>query len=109
MDLGWVEVRVIWAPGYSTHSPCYFETDNRILFLGEAGGRLDPVSGAITPISPPPYNPIDAMDNQDKLMGFEPEILCYGHFGYTNIGVENLIRFKSQIPLWLKLTRRGVE
>ncbi len=108
LDLGGVSVNVIWTPGHSSHSQCYFEPENRVLVLGDSGGNYHSETGAITPTTPPPFNPVKAVESLDKLIALEPETVCYGHFGFADGGVEKLESFKRQIRLWTEMATEGV-
>lgn len=108
LDLGGVTVKVVWTPGHSSHSQSYYEPDSRVLVIGDAGGNYISETGAITPTTPPPFNPVKAMESLDRLIALNPETVCYGHFGFADGGVEKLETFKDQIELWNEVATEGV-
>lgn len=109
LKLGDVSVEVIWTPGHASHHQCYYIAKEGVLIIGDAGGTYDPKTGYITPTSPPPFNPERAIESLGRLMKLNVEILCYGHFGYSDRGVELLKAHKRQIKLWMKTIEEGLK
>lgn len=103
------KLEVIWTPGHSTHSQSYFEPSLGIMFVGDAGGHLPRGLRATLPASPPPFNPEDALQSLDRLISFEPEIVCHSHFGYTERGGDRLRDVRDRIRLWFKVAMEGVK
>ena len=108
-DLGGVTVKVIWTPGHASHHQCYFVPEDRVMILGDAGGFFSPETGIIMPTTPPPFNPLQAISSLDALIALEPEIACYGHFGYAGNAVDKLEAHKRQILLWSRIVENGSE
>lgn len=109
LELGGTLVKVIWTPGHASHHQCYYVPEDGVLILGDAGGIYSARSGAILPTTPPPFNPEKAVESLDRLIALEPEIVCYGHFGYADRGVERLRSHRSQIILWSRIAERSVD
>lgn len=109
LDLGGVALRVIWTPGHSTHSQSYYEPDNRILIVGDAVGHTPGNQGIFVPASPPPYNPRQAVESLDRLLGLGVETLCISHFGFFQDAEERLRSFRNQVRLWERLAFRAVD
>ena len=109
LDLGGVELRVAWTPGHSTHSQSYFEPDRRVLFVGDAAGHTPGNMGVWVPASPPPYNPVQAVESLDRLLALRPETLCISHFGVHQDAEDRLRRFRDQVALWARLAFRAVD
>jgi len=109
LDLDGKLVKVIWTPGHASHHQCYYIPEDRILILGDAGGLYSARSGTILPTTPPPFNPAKAVESLDKLIALDPEVVCYGHFGFADRGAERLRIHRSQIYLWSKIAERVVE
>ena len=81
IDLDGVVLEVYWTPGHSSHSQCYFEPDSRTVFVGDAVGHTIGISGPVIPVSPPPHNPLQALESIDLIRSLHPETLCVAHFG----------------------------
>ena len=109
LDLGGIDVRVIWTPGHSTHHQSYFIPEDGVLIVGDAGGFYDPITGVIMPTTPPPFNPPSAVESLEKLIALGPRYICYGHFGYADGAVEKLEAHRTQILLWWRIVEEGME
>lgn len=109
IDLGGVTVRVKWTPGHASHHQCYHVPEDGVILLGDAGGFFSPEAGIIMPTTPPPFNPIQAIESLDALISLKPEIACYGHFGCSENAVEMLEAHRRQIGLWSRIVEEGLE
>lgn len=109
IDLGGVNVRLIWTPGHASHHQCYFVPEDAVIILGDAGGFFSPETGVIMPTTPPPFNPLQAIESLEALIALEPEIVCYGHFGSAGYAVEKLEAHKQQIRIWSRIVEKGGE
>jgi glyoxylase-like metal-dependent hydrolase (beta-lactamase superfamily II) len=109
LSLGGVELRVIWTPGHSTHSQSYYEPDSRVLFVGDAVGHTPGNMGVWVPASPPPYNPVQAVESVNRLLQLRPETLCISHFGFHPDAEDRLRGFRDQVTLWARLASRAVD
>jgi len=109
IDLGGVTVRVTWTPGHASHHQCYHVPEDGVVILGDAGGFYSLEAGIIMPTTPPPFNPLQAIESLDALIALEPEIACYGHFGCSGNAVERLEAHRRQIRLWSRIVERGLE
>lgn len=103
LDLGEVSVQVVWTPGHASHHQSYYVPEDRVAVLGDAGGFYLPESGVIMPTTPPPFNPPKAVESLERLMALDPEVVCYGHFGFAGDGVKKLESHKRQILLWSRI------
>ncbi len=109
LDLGGVEVRVLWTPGHSTHHQSYFVPEDGVVIVGDAGGLYNPGTGVIMPTTPPPFNPPKAVESLERLIALEPRYICYGHFGFADDAVEKLEAHRNQILLWSHIVEEGTE
>ena len=109
LDLGGVELRVMWTPGHSTHSQSYYEPDGRVLFVGDAMGHTPGNRGIFVPASPPPWNPRQAAESLGRLLSLGAETLCISHFGVFRDAEERLRSFRDQVRLWERLAFRAVD
>jgi len=107
LKLGGLRVKTIWTPGHASHHQCYYVVDEGVLILGDAGGTYHPEAEAITPNSPPPFNPLKAMESLRRLMELDAKTLCYGHYGYTR-HPELLEAYLRQIELWMRIIEVGL-
>lgn len=108
LDLLGATLKVIWTPGHASHGQSFWEPDYRIIMLGDCGGSFNKRSGNIFPITPPPFNPERALETLEKLIALRPEIVCYGHFGYSYDAVKKLTFYRSELETWCEVVERCV-
>jgi len=104
IDLGGVILQVLWTPGHSSHSQSYWEPDSRTVFVGDAVGHVMGEGGPVVPVSPPPHNPVRAVESIDRILGLRPENLCIAHFGPHENAIEHLNRIRDRSILWDRLS-----
>jgi glyoxylase-like metal-dependent hydrolase (beta-lactamase superfamily II) len=104
IDLGGVILQVLWTPGHSSHSQSYWEPDSRTVFVGDAVGHVMGEGGPVVPVSPPPHNPVRAVESIDRILGLRPETLCIAHFGPHENATEHLNRIRNRSILWDRLS-----
>ncbi len=104
IDLGGIVLQVLWTPGHSSHSQCYWEPDSRTVFVGDAVGHVMGEGGPVVPVSPPPHNPVKGVESIDRIIGLSPETLCIAHFGPHDNAVEHLRRIRDRSVLWERLS-----
>lgn len=104
IDLGGIILQVLWTPGHSSHSQSYWEPDSRTVFVGDAGGHVMGEGGPVVPVSPPPHNPVKAVESIDRILGLRPETLCIAHFGPHDNAEEHLRRIRDRSILWGRLS-----
>lgn len=108
LNLGGVQLKTMWTPGHASHHQSYFVPGDGVVLLGDAGGTYDREQDVLIPTSPPPFNPELAVNSIEKLMGVEPTIACYGHFGFTDNAMRVLRIHKDQIVRWTEILGQGL-
>jgi len=109
IDLDGVCLKVYWTPGHSSHSQCYFEPDSRTVFVGDAVGHTIGDGGPVIPVSPPPHNPLKALESIDLIRSLRPETLCVAHFGAYKKPETYFDRISSRTRLWMRFAEIIVE
>jgi hydroxyacylglutathione hydrolase len=109
LDLGGTKLITVWTPGHASHHQSYYVPGDGAVILGDAGGIYNQRTNSITPTSPPPFNPEQAMESLEKLIALKPQVACYGHFGFAEDGVERLGAHKKQLALWMKVISEGLK
>jgi len=109
LDLGGSTVQVIWTPGHSSHHQSYYMPEDGVAVLGDVGGFYSAESDAIMPTTPQPFNPSKAVESLERLIALEPEVVCYGHFGFAGNGVDKLEKHRRQILLWSRIVEESME
>jgi glyoxylase-like metal-dependent hydrolase (beta-lactamase superfamily II) len=109
IDLNGTTVQVIWTPGHSSHHQCYHVIEDKTILLGDAGGLYLHDANITLPTTPPPFNPIKAIESLERLIALKPEKLCYGHFGHTDDAIKKLENHKHQIQTWNRVVFESLE
>ena len=109
LDLGGITLEVHWTPGHSSHSQSYWEPDSKTVFVGDAVGHVIDEGGPVVPVSPPPHNPIKAVESIDKILALNPETLCIAHYGPHMDAAVHLNTIKKRSILWEKLSVKAAE
>ena len=109
IEVGGIALKVVYTPGHATHCQSFFEPENRILILGDVCGLYSKRSNLIFPASPPPFNPVKAVESLDKLILLRPEIVCFSHFGWSYDAVKKLTLYKEQLQLWNRVIAQAVK
>jgi len=109
LDYDGFTLQVFWTPGHSSHSHTYYEPDHKVLFVGDAAGHNPKAIGIPLPTSPPPFNPVKAVESVNRLIKLDPEIICISHFGYHHDAVGWLKNYREQVDRWTKISLEGVD
>jgi len=109
LDLGGVKLITVWTSGHASHHQSYYLAGDGAIILGDAGGIYNQRTNSVTPTSPPPFNPEQAMESLEKLIALNPEVACYGHFGFAGDAVKRLRAHKEQLALWVKVISEGLK
>jgi len=103
LDLGGTVLEIYMTPGHAVHHLSLFESETGILIAGEAAGVC--VNGVIRPATPPPFKLEETMASIDRLIGLEPDRICYGHFGCHDNGLARLRLYKEKLLLWHEVVK----
>ncbi len=102
-----MHVTPIITPGHSSHHVSFII--DRYLFAGEAGGvslSINQNTEYLRPATPPKFFLETSVESIDKLVKYNPEKICYGHFGIKDNAVENLQKHKEQLYLWKEIIQK---
>jgi len=102
LDLGRVQLRILWTPGHSTHSQSFYEKENEIIFSGDAAGQTR--NKIALPTSPPPFNPEQSVASLNRMIALSLRMVCVSHFGYRTDALDFLQQLKDRITLWEQLS-----
>ena len=82
---------------------------NEGIFPGDAAGIYLNAINVILPTTPAPFRLDVALASLNKLEALKPRVLYYSHFGKADKAMEKLQAYESQLMLWAKIARQGVE
>jgi len=101
-----VVLEVHHTPGHAPHHLSLFDRANGVLLAGEAAGVC--VGEAIRIASPPPFRLDETLSSIDRLIGLEPQWLCYGHFGCYDRATERLMFVRQKLLAWYEIVNSSV-
>ncbi len=79
---GGVNVEAVHTPGHSSDHYAYYCSEHELIYLGDAGGLLSCSTSTVIPASfPSSFNFGEYLRSLDKLLGYEPKVVVFAHFG----------------------------
>ena len=102
-----LELEIYLTPGHAAHHLSLFEKNGSLLFAGEAAGAC--INGCLRPATPPPFKMGEALASLDKLIDLKPELICYGHFGCYDKGLERLKSYRDKLLRWHEIVNSQVQ
>jgi glyoxylase-like metal-dependent hydrolase (beta-lactamase superfamily II) len=98
-------IEVIETPGHAPHHLSYIFPP--YLFAGEVAGVYQSLNDKIylRPATPPKFELEISLASLEKLITKQPEIICFGHYGWNEDGVKILSLAKNQLELWTKVVK----
>ena len=110
IDLGGgVEIQVIETLGHASHHVSYYDKKSGALFPGDTAGIYVEKLDVVLPTTPPLLFLPKIFESLDKLVTFNPKILCYTHFGVARDAVKKLEAYKKQLKLWASVIQEGLK
>ncbi len=104
-----VQLTVVETLGHAAHNLSYRELLNNGMFTGDAAGIYLSEFDVVIPTSPPAFRLDIALASLEKLIGFNPAVLYYSHFGKAGDAVQRLRDYAEQIRLWASIATEGVK
>ncbi|WP_026118813.1 MBL fold metallo-hydrolase [Nocardiopsis salina] len=97
-----------YAPGHAKHHMGLVDTLTGDLYVGDALGVYNPLTGDVRPATPPPDFDLDACLRTLRLFGdIEPQRLMFSHFGAVEAVPETIDRAESELRLWVETVRES--
>ena len=90
-------IKFIYTPGHASHHMSIFLMKSGVIFTGDSAGIN--ISGNIIPVTPPPHNPIKAIDSLRKMINLHPRRIAFTHFGLYD-GLAYLERALNKWVMW---------
>ncbi|MCY9784682.1 MBL fold metallo-hydrolase [Nocardiopsis sp. EMB25] len=97
-----------YAPGHAKHHMGLVDTANGDLYVGDALGVYNPLTGDVRPATPPPDFDLDACLRTLRLFGdIEPRRLMFSHFGAAESVQETIERAEAELRVWVETVRES--
>jgi glyoxylase-like metal-dependent hydrolase (beta-lactamase superfamily II) len=110
LDLGDRRIASAYTPGHAWHHIAWLDEAAGTAFSGEALGDHVGSSEVVIPVTPPPDVDVEALlASGERIMEWQPAILCPTHFG----PVTNTVRFADEhakrLLLWSERVRASLD
>ena len=100
-----IRIRVIETLGHASHHVSYYDQKSEVVFPGDTAGVYFKNLDVILPTTPPLPILDKMLDSIEKLVRFNPKMLCYTHFGPAGDAVKKLRAYADQLRLWASIIR----
>jgi glyoxylase-like metal-dependent hydrolase (beta-lactamase superfamily II) len=98
IDMGSSKLRIVLSPGHAAHHLCVFESEEGVLFSGDAAGIFQ--NGLLRLTTPPPFRLKETLESLARLLELDPKIICYGHLGGYPDAKKHILEFKALLLRW---------
>jgi glyoxylase-like metal-dependent hydrolase (beta-lactamase superfamily II) len=110
LELGGYTLEVAYTPGHAVHHVSYFDSANRIAFVGDTCGIRIDNDPYVLPVTPPPDIDLDSWpDSIAKIRAWEPALLCPTHFGPARPAAEHLDEHTRRLTAWAERVREDLD
>jgi glyoxylase-like metal-dependent hydrolase (beta-lactamase superfamily II) len=99
-----------YTPGHAWHHLAWFDESTGIAFSGEALGDHMGSSEVPIPVTPPPDVDVEALlSSGDRVMAWQPEMLCPTHFGPVRHPGRFAEEHARRLVLWSERVRTSLD
>jgi glyoxylase-like metal-dependent hydrolase (beta-lactamase superfamily II) len=110
VDLGDRELAVHEAPGHAPHQVVFHDTRDDVVFTADAAGIFVPATGRVRQTTPPSQFDLEqCLDDAETIVGLDPEVLCFGHFGPVHYSEDLLAGYKRTLVEWVAAVKEKRE
>ncbi|GAA1468505.1 MBL fold metallo-hydrolase [Nocardiopsis exhalans] len=97
-----------YAPGHAKHHMGLVDTGTGDLYVGDALGVYNPLTGDLRPATPPPDFDMEACLRTLRLFGdIGAQRLMFSHFGAHGAVAETIDRAEAELRLWVETVRES--
>ncbi|MDE3723776.1 MBL fold metallo-hydrolase [Nocardiopsis sp. N85] len=97
-----------YAPGHAKHHMGLVDTLTGDLYVGDALGVYNPLTGDVRPATPPPDFDLEACLRTLRLFGdINAQRLMFSHFGAVDTVSETIDRAEAELRLWVDTVRES--
>ncbi|HKM66921.1 MAG TPA: MBL fold metallo-hydrolase [Candidatus Acidoferrum sp.] len=101
LSLGSRELRVLYTPGHASHHVTYFDTAEKVVFVGDTAGICVEGHPFILPATPPPDISLELWaDSLDAIAQLRPLRLFLTHFGFSDQPERHLKNYRESLRHW---------
>jgi glyoxylase-like metal-dependent hydrolase (beta-lactamase superfamily II) len=101
------ELRVLYTPGHASHHVTYFDTAEKVAFVGDTAGICVEGNSFILPATPPPDIDLEVWNNSlDAIAELQPSRLFLTHFGFSDHPARHIELYRGCVRRWSDLVER---
>jgi glyoxylase-like metal-dependent hydrolase (beta-lactamase superfamily II) len=107
ITLGARKIEVVYTPGHASHHVSYFESLERVAFVGDTTGVRIEGHSYIMPATPPPDIDLGIWDSSfAAILERKPARLFLTHFGFSENPPEHIAQFRERLHRWAAIAER---
>ena len=97
---------VLYTPGHASHHVTFWDRQDGIAFIGDAGGISVEGDEFILPATPPPDIDIELWNQSlDAILALQPQKLFLTHFGYAHDPAAHIARYRERLARWSAMVK----
>jgi glyoxylase-like metal-dependent hydrolase (beta-lactamase superfamily II) len=98
------ELRVLYTPGHASHHVTYFDTTEKVAFVGDTAGICVEGNPFILPATPPPDIDLELWNaSLDAIAASQPTRLFLTHFGFSEHPARHIASYRECLRHWSDL------
>jgi glyoxylase-like metal-dependent hydrolase (beta-lactamase superfamily II) len=98
------ELRVLYTPGHASHHVTYFDTTEKVAFVGDTAGICVEGNPFILPATPPPDIDLELWNTSlDAIAALQPRRLFLTHFGFSDHSARHIASYREGLRRWSDL------
>jgi glyoxylase-like metal-dependent hydrolase (beta-lactamase superfamily II) len=100
-------LQVLYTPGHASHHVTYFDTSEKVAFVGDTGGICIEGNPVVLPATPPPDINIELWDaSLDAIANLHPQRLFLTHFAFSDNPPQHLADYRERLHYWSDTTAK---
>jgi glyoxylase-like metal-dependent hydrolase (beta-lactamase superfamily II) len=98
------ELRVLYTPGHASHHVTFFDTAEKVAFVGDTAGICVEGNPFILPATPPPDIDVELWNSSlDAIAALQPDRLFLTHFGFSDHPARHIALYRECLRRWSDL------
>jgi len=104
LQFGGCQLRVLYTPGHASHHVTFFDTAQKVAFVGDTGGICVEGNSFILPATPPPDIDLELWNTSlDAIAALRPTRLFLTHFGFSDHPARHIDLYRGCLRRWSDL------
>jgi len=104
LQFGGCELRVLYTPGHASHHVTFFDTAEKVAFVGDTAGICVEGNSFILPATPPPDIDLGLWNmSLDAIAALQSKRLFLTHFGFSDHPARHIALYRECLRRWSDL------